>query len=317
MTENVLLEIQKTFDFFKATAASDRIDRIVLSGGASRVDGFAAALAERFGAPVEPFDPFTPVAFEPQARRRRARRGCCRRRRSPWVSRSGRRATDDSHQPPRRRARAAKKKAAVSSAAQKLTVGCSADPDRRRWSSSAGGTGAAAASRPRVDAEIAAAQKETTRLHRSSQQVQQFEQRKAQLAAARHADRAAAQGADRPGPHARSDQPRAAADAVAHRDEADGNAERGRSSTARSHDADRAVGLRGQPRGVRLLQALGRHRQQHDRTDRAAAGRTRSSSSMQGAVPGTGAATRPPTPRTVQSARIGRLKPRWGGPDTR
>ena len=28
MTENVLLEIQKTFDFFKATAASDHIDRI-------------------------------------------------------------------------------------------------------------------------------------------------------------------------------------------------------------------------------------------------------------------------------------------------
>src|SRR5207249_9535613 len=38
MTENVLLEIQKTFDFFKATAASDRIDRIVLSRGASQVD---------------------------------------------------------------------------------------------------------------------------------------------------------------------------------------------------------------------------------------------------------------------------------------
>ena len=44
VTENVLLEIQKTFDFFKATAASDRIDRIVLSGGASRVDGFAEML---------------------------------------------------------------------------------------------------------------------------------------------------------------------------------------------------------------------------------------------------------------------------------
>ena len=53
MTENVLLEIQKTFDFFKATAASDRIDRILLSGGASSVDGFADALEERFGAPVE------------------------------------------------------------------------------------------------------------------------------------------------------------------------------------------------------------------------------------------------------------------------
>jgi type IV pilus assembly protein PilM len=65
MTENVLLEIQKTFDFFKATASSDRIDRIYLSGGASRVDGFAQALEERFGAPVENFDPFKKIAFEP------------------------------------------------------------------------------------------------------------------------------------------------------------------------------------------------------------------------------------------------------------
>jgi type IV pilus assembly protein PilM len=65
VTENVLLEIQKTFDFFKATAASDRIDRIYLSGGASRVDGFAAALEERFGSPVELFDPFKKMAFEP------------------------------------------------------------------------------------------------------------------------------------------------------------------------------------------------------------------------------------------------------------
>jgi type IV pilus assembly protein PilM len=62
----VLLEIQKTFDFFKATASSERIDRIVLSGGASRVDNFAQALQERFGAPVEQFDPFRRVALDPQ-----------------------------------------------------------------------------------------------------------------------------------------------------------------------------------------------------------------------------------------------------------
>jgi type IV pilus assembly protein PilM len=66
MTENVLLEIQKTFDFFKATASSDRIDRVVLSGGASRVDGFAEALRERFGTTVESFDPFRKISFEPQ-----------------------------------------------------------------------------------------------------------------------------------------------------------------------------------------------------------------------------------------------------------
>jgi type IV pilus assembly protein PilM len=65
MTENVLLEIQKTFDFFKATASSDRIDRVVLSGGASRVDGFIKALEDRFGTTVELLDPFKTVAFEP------------------------------------------------------------------------------------------------------------------------------------------------------------------------------------------------------------------------------------------------------------
>jgi type IV pilus assembly protein PilM len=66
MTETVLLEIQKTFDFFKATAASDRIDRIVLSGGASRVEGFAEALQERFSTMVELFDPFKKISFDPQ-----------------------------------------------------------------------------------------------------------------------------------------------------------------------------------------------------------------------------------------------------------
>ena len=64
VTENVMLEIQKTFDFFKATAASDRIDRIVISGGASRAEGFAEMLAERFEAPVEAFDPFKTIAFD-------------------------------------------------------------------------------------------------------------------------------------------------------------------------------------------------------------------------------------------------------------
>jgi type IV pilus assembly protein PilM len=64
VTENVLLEVQKTFDFFRATAASDRIDRIMLSGGASRVDGFRDMLHERFGIPVEDFDPFREVGWD-------------------------------------------------------------------------------------------------------------------------------------------------------------------------------------------------------------------------------------------------------------
>ncbi len=64
ITDNLLLEIQKTFDFFKATASSDRIDRIMLSGGASRTAGFREALQERFAAPVEDFDPFRTITFD-------------------------------------------------------------------------------------------------------------------------------------------------------------------------------------------------------------------------------------------------------------
>jgi type IV pilus assembly protein PilM len=64
VSDNVMLEIQKTFDFFKATASSDRIDRIMVSGGASRAEGFTEMLTERFEAPVEAFDPFKRVALD-------------------------------------------------------------------------------------------------------------------------------------------------------------------------------------------------------------------------------------------------------------
>ena len=64
MTENVLLEVQKTFDFYKATATTEHVSRIMLSGGASRVEGFADALQERFNTPVEMFDPFRKVALD-------------------------------------------------------------------------------------------------------------------------------------------------------------------------------------------------------------------------------------------------------------
>jgi type IV pilus assembly protein PilM len=64
VSENVILEIQKTFDFFKASAANDQLTRIVVSGGAARAEGFLDLLAERFNAPVELFDPFKKVAFD-------------------------------------------------------------------------------------------------------------------------------------------------------------------------------------------------------------------------------------------------------------
>jgi type IV pilus assembly protein PilM len=64
VTENVVLEIQKTFDFFKGTSTSDQLDRIVLTGGSAQVDGFREALDERLGVPVESLDPFKRIAFD-------------------------------------------------------------------------------------------------------------------------------------------------------------------------------------------------------------------------------------------------------------
>jgi type IV pilus assembly protein PilM len=64
VTENVLLEVQKTLEFFKAAASVDHIDRVVLSGGVSRVEGLRERLQERLQAPVEHFDPFKVVAWD-------------------------------------------------------------------------------------------------------------------------------------------------------------------------------------------------------------------------------------------------------------
>jgi type IV pilus assembly protein PilM len=66
VTDSLLLEIQKTFDFYWASAATDHIDRIVVSGGASRVEGFRDMLQERFNCPVEQFDPFRTVEWDPR-----------------------------------------------------------------------------------------------------------------------------------------------------------------------------------------------------------------------------------------------------------
>ena len=66
VSENIALEIQKTFDFFKATSSEDRIDRIFLSGGASKVLGLQDLLADRFEAGVEIMNPFNNITYNPR-----------------------------------------------------------------------------------------------------------------------------------------------------------------------------------------------------------------------------------------------------------
>jgi len=66
VSENIALEIQKTFDFFKATSSEDRIDRIFLSGGTAKVKGLQELLADRFDAGVELLNPFNSVTYNPR-----------------------------------------------------------------------------------------------------------------------------------------------------------------------------------------------------------------------------------------------------------
>jgi len=62
VTEIIVLEIQKTFDFFRATAAGEHIERIYLAGGSARVPGLMEALRQEFSLPVELLNPFQRIS---------------------------------------------------------------------------------------------------------------------------------------------------------------------------------------------------------------------------------------------------------------
>src|SRR5208282_182859 len=61
VTEIIVLEIQKTFDFFRATASGEHIEHIYIAGGSSQVPGLVEALRQEFSIPVEPLNPFLKI----------------------------------------------------------------------------------------------------------------------------------------------------------------------------------------------------------------------------------------------------------------
>jgi type IV pilus assembly protein PilM len=66
VSEILALEVSKTFDFFKTTSTQQRIDRILLSGGSSQVYGLTEYLSEKFEIPVEQFDSFRSIHYNPK-----------------------------------------------------------------------------------------------------------------------------------------------------------------------------------------------------------------------------------------------------------
>jgi type IV pilus assembly protein PilM len=55
-------EVRKTVDFYRATAPVEKLSRVVVSGGAYQAVGLVDLFASEFGAPVDVFDPFRRVS---------------------------------------------------------------------------------------------------------------------------------------------------------------------------------------------------------------------------------------------------------------
>ncbi len=66
VTEILVLEIQKTFDFFRQTTSTENIQHIYVSGGTARVEGLVDQLREEFNIPVDIINPFQRVLIDPK-----------------------------------------------------------------------------------------------------------------------------------------------------------------------------------------------------------------------------------------------------------
>jgi type IV pilus assembly protein PilM len=61
VTEEVVAEIQRSFEFYLASAGDEPVEKIYLSGGGSRIKGLSQVLASRLKLPVEPLNPFRQI----------------------------------------------------------------------------------------------------------------------------------------------------------------------------------------------------------------------------------------------------------------
>jgi type IV pilus assembly protein PilM len=63
ISDNLATEIQKTFDFFKATTSEDHIDAVYIAGGASKAPGLRGLLSDRLETSVEALNPFNNISY--------------------------------------------------------------------------------------------------------------------------------------------------------------------------------------------------------------------------------------------------------------
>jgi type IV pilus assembly protein PilM len=67
VSRDLALEVRRTFDYFGSTSDSDRIGRVVMSGGAARLRGLTEYLSSTWSIPVEVARPFDRIGVDPAA----------------------------------------------------------------------------------------------------------------------------------------------------------------------------------------------------------------------------------------------------------
>lgn len=65
VSEILLLEVQKTFDFFRQTTSTESIQQIYVAGGTAKIQGLVDLLKEEFNIPVEVLNPLQKVTYNP------------------------------------------------------------------------------------------------------------------------------------------------------------------------------------------------------------------------------------------------------------
>ncbi len=66
ITDMLIMEVQKTFDFFRETYPSETITQVLISGGTSNMMGLADRIQQTFAYPTEVLDPFKSISIGPK-----------------------------------------------------------------------------------------------------------------------------------------------------------------------------------------------------------------------------------------------------------
>jgi len=64
VTDDIVAETQRSFEFFRSTTGSDKVSRVLVSGGCARIGNFTTVLSERLEIPVEVVDPFKKIKID-------------------------------------------------------------------------------------------------------------------------------------------------------------------------------------------------------------------------------------------------------------